>query len=118
MTTILIADDAAFMRLRTVQLLADAGYETVEARDGRDAIARYLSERPDAVLMDVTMPEIDGVEALEQIRREDPKARVAMVSAIGQETTVVRALRLGALDYIVKPYRPERVLATVKRLLG
>ena len=118
MPKILVVDDAAFMRLRTAQVLADAGYETLEARDGRDAITVYMRERPDAVLMDITMPEMDGVDALERIRRQDPNARVAMVSAIGQETMVVRALRLGALDYIVKPYRPERVLATVKRMLG
>jgi two-component system, chemotaxis family, chemotaxis protein CheY len=117
MATILIADDAAFMRMRCGRMLADNGYTVVEAENGRDAVAKYQAHRPDAVLMDITMPELDGLGALRAIRALDPGAKVAMVTAIGQQAVVLEAVQAGAKDFVVKPFQPERVLAAVQKML-
>ncbi len=117
MATILIADDAAFMRMRCGRMLADHGYTVVEAENGRDAVAKYQAHRPDAVLMDITMPELDGLGALKAIRALDPGAKVAMVTAIGQQHVVLEAVQAGAKDFVVKPFQPERVLAAVQKML-
>jgi two-component system chemotaxis response regulator CheY len=117
MAKILVVDDAAFMRLRATNLLVEAGYEVVEAENGRVAVEAYLRERPDCVLMDITMPEMDGLEALAEIRQKDPHARVAMLTAMGQQAIVMDALKHGARDFVVKPFAPARVLAAVNRLL-
>ncbi|HEY7065179.1 MAG TPA: response regulator [Chloroflexota bacterium] len=117
MTTILIADDAAFMRLRCGRMLMDQGYTVLEAENGRDAVEKYQAHHPDAVLMDVTMPELDGLGALKQIRALDPAAKVAMVTAIGQQQVVMEAVQAGAKDFVVKPFKPERVLAAVQKML-
>jgi two-component system, chemotaxis family, chemotaxis protein CheY len=117
MATILIADDAAFMRLRCGRMLADHGYTVVEAENGRDAVTKYQEHRPDAVLMDITMPELDGQGALRAIRALDPGAKVAMVTAIGQQQVVLAAVQAGAKDFVVKPFQPERVLAAVQKML-
>lgn len=117
MAKILIADDAAFMRMRCGRMLSQNGFEVVEAENGQEAVEKYSQHRPDAVLMDITMPEMDGVTALKQIREIDPRARVVMVTALGQQQIVMDALRAGANDFIVKPFQPERVLAAVQRLL-
>ena len=114
---ILVVDDAAFMRLRAAKLLAEAGHEVIEAENGRLAVETYLRERPDCVLMDITMPEMDGLEALAQIRLQDPQARVAMLTALGQQSIVMDAIKRGARDFVVKPFAPGRVLAAVNRLL-
>jgi len=117
MAKILIADDAAFMRMRCGRMLTEHGYDVVEAENGQEAVHKYEEQRPDAVLMDITMPEMDGVTALKHIRELDPRARVVMVTALGQQQVVMDALRAGANDFIVKPFQPERVLAAVERLL-
>src|SRR5690348_5183158 len=117
MATILIADDAAFMRLRCGRMLMEQGYTVLEAENGRDAVEQYQAHRPDAVLMDVTMPELDGLGALRQIRALDPTAKVAMVTAIGQQQVVMEAVQAGAKDFVVKPFKPERVLAAVQKML-
>ncbi len=117
MATILIADDAAFMRMRCGRMLADNGYTVVEAENGRDAVEKYQAHRPDAVLMDITMPELDGLGALKAIRALDPGAKVAMVTALGQQQVVLEAVQAGAKDFVVKPFQPERVLAAVQKLL-
>ena len=116
-TKILVVDDAAFMRLRAAKLLTEAGHIVVEAENGRQAVEVYARERPDAVLMDITMPEMDGLEALEAIRATYPTARIAMLTAMGQQSIVMDAIKRGARDFIVKPFSPDRVLAAVNKLL-
>jgi two-component system chemotaxis response regulator CheY len=116
MTTILIADDAAFMRMRCGRLLTDNGFEVIEAENGREAVEKYAEHRPDVVLLDITMPELDGLEALKEIMSADPQARVAMVTAVGQQQVVMEALKSGARDFVVKPFQPERILAAIHKL--
>jgi two-component system, chemotaxis family, chemotaxis protein CheY len=118
MPKILVVDDAAFMRLRAVKLLVEAGYVVVEAENGRLAVEAYAREKPDAVLMDITMPEMDGLEALAEIRKIDPAARVAMLTAMGQQSIVMDAIKRGARDFVVKPFAPDRVLGAVSKLLS
>lgn len=118
MPSILLVDDAAFMRTRCAKLLQDAGYEVIEAENGKDAVQKYASGKPDGVLMDVTMPEMDGVSALKEIRRLDPRAKVTMVTAIGQQDVVVEALRAGAYDYILKPFQPTRIIEAVRKMVA
>lgn len=118
MAKILVVDDAAFMRLRAAKLLSEAGYQVFEAENGRVAVDVYRREKPDAVLMDITMPEMDGLEALTEIRREDPSARVAMLTAMGQQAIVLDAIKRGARDFVVKPFSPDRVLAAVTKLIA
>lgn len=117
MARILVVDDTAFMRMRLNNLLSEAGHEVVEAEDGQQAVERYGELRPDLVLMDITMPVMDGLTALEQIRGQDPSAVVIMCTAMGQQSLVMRALKAGAKDFIVKPFEPERVLTAVQRAL-
>jgi two-component system chemotaxis response regulator CheY len=118
MAKILIVDDAAFMRLRAAKLLTEAGYTVIEAENGRLAVEAYTRDRPDCVLMDITMPEMDGIEALTEIRRVDPTARVAMLTAMGQQSIVMDAIKRGARDFVVKPFSPDRVLGAVSKLLA
>jgi two-component system chemotaxis response regulator CheY len=113
--TILVADDAAFMRMRLKKLLEDAGHAVVEAANGKEAVDHYQETRPGVVLMDITMPEMDGVAATRAICQADPKARVIMVSALGQQAMIVSAIQAGAKDFVVKPYEPERVLQAVTK---
>jgi two-component system chemotaxis response regulator CheY len=119
MAKILIVDDAAFMRMMIRENLKKAGYsEFSEAGDGNEAIAKYAALKPDLVLLDITMPGKDGLSALQEIRESDPDAKVVMCSAMGQENMVIEAVKLGALDFIVKPFKPERLLQTVKNIIG
>ncbi|MGL5972232.1 MAG: response regulator [Oscillospiraceae bacterium] len=116
---ILIVDDAAFMRMMIKETLSKNGYTNlVEASDGQLAIEKYELEKPDMVIMDITMPNVDGIQALKAIRSADPKAKIVMCSAMGQETMVMDAIKEGALDFIVKPFKPERILQTVEKALG
>jgi len=116
MATVLVVDDAAFMRMRTSKILIEAGYQVIQAENGRDAVEKYRSHRPDAVLMDITMPEMDGLTALKAIREFDRDARIAMVTALGQQQIVLEAVKSGARDFLVKPCEGERVLAAVSKL--
>ncbi len=118
MARILVVDDAAFMRVRAARVLEDAGHEVIHAENGVQAIAQYVEARPDAVLLDITMPEMDGLTALKEIRKIDPSARVAMVTAMGQQAIVMEALKSGARDFVLKPFQPDRVLAALHKLLG
>ncbi len=118
MATVLVVDDAVFMRLRAAKLLVEAGHKVLQAENGRLAVETYLRERPDCVLMDITMPVMDGLEALAEIREKDPHARVAMLTAMGQQAIVMDAIKRGARDFIVKPFAPERVLSAVNKLLA
>lgn len=112
---ILIADDAAFMRMRLRKLLEAAGYEVVEAANGQEAADLYVKELPAAVLMDITMPEKDGVAATREICQTNPGARVIMVSALGQQAMIVSAIQAGAKDFVVKPYEPDRILQALQK---
>ncbi len=118
MATLLVVDDAAFMRMRCSKLLTESGYQVIEAENGLQAVKQYEAHRPDAVLLDITMPEMDGLTALREIRKLDPNAKVAMVTAMGQQSTVMEALKAGARDFVLKPFQSDRVLATVKKLVG
>jgi two-component system chemotaxis response regulator CheY len=116
--TILIVDDAAFMRMRCAKLLKDNGFDVIEAGNGVEAVQKYTEARPDAVLLDVTMPEMDGLEALRRIKSIDPNARVAMVTAMGQQAIVMEALKAGARDFVLKPFQPDRILGAVRKILS
>jgi len=119
MAKIMVVDDAAFMRMMVKNALAQGGYTDVhEAVDGADAVQKYGELHPDLVLMDITMPNMDGLEALKSIRSSDPNSQVVMCSAMGQESMVIEAIKSGAKDFIVKPFKPERILKTVTGLLG
>jgi two-component system chemotaxis response regulator CheY len=118
MAKILIVDDAAFMRMRSKKMLEQSGHNVVEAATGSQAVDMYKESKPDMVLMDITMPDMDGLTALKEIRKLDPNAKVAMVTAMGQQSIVMEALKAGAMDFVVKPFEPDRMLATVKKLLG
>ena len=116
---ILLVDDAAFMRKMIKDTLTKNGYtEVFEAVDGADAVEKYAEIAPDLVFMDITMPNMDGLEALKAIRAKDGSANVVMCSAMGQESMVMDAVRSGAKDFIVKPFKPDRVLKTVSTILG
>jgi two-component system chemotaxis response regulator CheY len=119
MAKILIVDDAAFMRMMVKDNLKKAGYtDFIEAGNGEEAMALYNEQSPDMVLLDITMPVKDGIETLTAIKQKNPAAKVVMCSAMGQESMVVEAIKLGALDFIVKPFKPERLVQTVKSILG
>ncbi len=119
MAKILIVDDAAFMRKVIRDALSKSGYtEIFEAVDGADAVEKFDEIHPDLILMDITMPNMDGLEALKAIRGKDPSASVVMCSAMGQESMVIDAVRSGAKDFIVKPFKADRVLKTVTSIVG
>ena len=118
MARILVVDDAAFMRVRAAKVLEDNGHEVELAGNGREAVTKYAAWRPDAVFMDITMPEMDGLTALVEIRKIDPLARVAMVTAMGQQAIVMEALKAGARDFVLKPFQPDRILASLHKLLA
>ena len=111
---IMIVDDAIFMRMKLKDILEKNGYEVVaEAQNGADAIEKYKAERPDIVTMDITMPEMDGIEALKGIKKIDASAKVIMCSAMGQQAMVMEAIQSGALDFIVKPFETDRVIDSI-----
>jgi two-component system chemotaxis response regulator CheY len=115
---VLIVDDAAFMRMMIKDILVRHGYEVVgEAADGVQAVEKYQELRPDVVTMDITMPEMDGIQALREIRNFDPDARVIICSAMGQQTLVVDAVQAGAIDFVVKPFHADRVIEALQRAL-
>ncbi|HMK71973.1 MAG TPA: response regulator [Myxococcaceae bacterium] len=116
---VLIVDDAVFMRNMIRDILAGAGYQVVgEATHGIEAVQRHRELKPDLTTMDIVMPYKNGIEATREIIRGDPSARVVICSALGQEALVMEAIEAGAADYLVKPFRPEDVLAVVRKVLG
>ncbi len=116
---ILVADDAAFMRMMIKNILTKGGYEVVgEAANGKEAIEQYEKLQPDLVLLDITMPEMDGIEALKKIKASYPDALIIMCSAMGQQAMVIECIQGGAKDFIVKPFQADRVLEAVKKVLG
>ena len=119
MAKILLVDDAEFMRMMLKNTLTRAGYtDLCEAGDGVQAIEVYNAEKPDLVFMDITMPNKDGLETLKELKASDPNATIVMCSAMGQETMVMESIKSGARDFIVKPFKADRILSTVKKILG
>lgn len=118
MAKILIADDAAFMRMKSATLVKELGHEVIEAEDGAEAVKVYQAESPDAVLMDITMPNMDGMEALQEILKIDPDAKIAMVTAMGQQTVIMEAIKAGAKDFVVKPFDADRIQSALWKLVG
>jgi len=115
---VLIVDDLAFIKIVLRDILEKAGFRVVgEASNGEQAIAMYQDKKPDAVLMDITMPGMDGLTALKKIREIDTAARVIICSALGQQQLIVQAIQLGATDFIVKPFQPQRVVSSLKKAL-
>lgn len=116
---ILIVDDAAFMRMMIRDILTKNGFEVVgEAQDGNQAIEKFKEVRPDLITMDITMPEMDGIAALKEIKKIDPSAKVIMCSAMGQQAMVIDAIQAGAKDFIVKPFQSDRVIEAINKTLG
>ena len=119
MARVLVVDDAAFMRKVVGDALAEGGHQVVgEAGNGVEAVARFQELKPDLTTLDITMPEKDGITALREIIELDPSARVVMCSALGQESKVLESIKLGARDFVVKPFQPERVLEAVGKALS
>jgi two-component system chemotaxis response regulator CheY len=117
--TVIIVDDAEFMRVVLRDICADMRLEVVgEANDGREAVSLYGALKPDLVLLDITMPNMDGTEALRQILDIDPDARVVMITALGQKEQVLQAIKVGARDFVIKPFDQERVVETLTRILA
>jgi two-component system chemotaxis response regulator CheY len=116
---ILITDDALFMRVTLKNILTSNGYEVVgEATNGQEAVEKYATQHPDLVLMDITMPIMNGIAACRAIKDSDPNAKVVMCTAMGQKSMVIEAIQAGAKDFIVKPFQPDRVLDSIKKLIG
>lgn len=118
MAKILVVDDAEFLRVRISKMLSSEGHDILEAENGAKAVETYQSSKPDMVLMDITMPEMDGLAALREIKKIDPAAKVVMLTALGQESVVLEAIKAGARDFVVKPFEKERVLSAVAKLIG
>lgn len=104
--------------MRCRRFLMEHGYEVIEAENGLDAIAKYKQAKPDAVLLDITMPEMDGLTALKEIRKLDPEANVVMVTGMHQQAIIMDALKCGAKDFVLKPFQPDRVLLAVEKLFS
>ncbi len=121
MAKVLIVDDALFMRKMLSDILKKEGFEVcAEAENGKDAVDKYQQLKPDVVTMDIVMPkvnEIDGIGAVKEIVKGDPKAKIVMVSAMGQHSLVVEAIQAGAKDFVTKPFQPSRVVEAINRVL-
>ena len=116
---ILICDDAAFMRMMIKDIMTQHGYNVAgEAENGMKAVEKFKEVNPDLVLMDITMPEMDGIQALKEIKKLDGGAKVIMCSAMGQQAMVIESIQAGAKDFIVKPFQAERVIEAVKKVVG
>lgn len=115
----MIVDDAAFMRMMLKDILSKNDFEVVgEAENGKVAVAAYQKLQPDIVTMDITMPEMNGIDAVKEIKALDAGAKVVMVSAMGQQPMVIEAIQAGAVDFIVKPFQPDRVVEALNKALG
>jgi two-component system, chemotaxis family, chemotaxis protein CheY len=116
---VLVCDDAIFMRTMISDILSQAGFEIVgEAESGLQAVEKFRQLKPDLVTMDIVMPDMGGIEAVREICKGDPDAKILMCSAMGQQALVVEAIQAGAKDFVVKPFQPSRVLEAVQRVLG
>lgn len=118
MARILVCDDSAFMRMMLKRVLVENGHEVVgEAGDGMEAVQLYRQHKPDLITMDITMPKMDGIQAVTHIHEEDPLVRIIMVTALGQRAIITDALKAGASDFIVKPFDNIQVIETIKKVL-
>ena len=116
---VLICDDALFMRTMLAEILEQSGFEVVgQAQTGAEAVTQYRELQPDLVTMDIIMPDMGGIDAVREIMKEHPEARILMCSAMGQQALVIEAIQAGARDFVVKPFQPSRVLEAVQRVLG
>jgi two-component system chemotaxis response regulator CheY len=116
---ILLVDDAAFMRMMLKDILVKNGYEVLgEAENGLKAVEKYKELNPDLVIMDITMPEMDGIEAVKEIKKINQSAAVIMCSAMGQQSMVIEAIQSGAKDFIVKPFQADRIIEAVRKVIG
>lgn len=116
---VLVVDDAAFMRMMIKDILSKNGYDVVgEAENGLKALEKYQELKPDLTTMDITMPEMDGITAVKEIKKIDAAAKIIMCSAMGQQAMVIEAIQSGARDFIVKPFQPDRVLEAVRKAVG
>ena len=119
MKRVMVCDDAVFMRMMIKDILVKNGYEiAAEAENGLKAVEQYPEAKPDLVLMDITMPEVDGIEAVRRIKTLDSNANIIMCSAMGQQAMVIEAIQAGAKDFIVKPFKADRVLEAVRKVIG
>ena len=119
MPRVLIVDDAAFMRMMLKDILTKNGYEVAgEAENGKVAVSMYQELKPDVTTMDITMPEMDGISAVKEIKKANPGAKIVMVSAMGQQAMVIESIQSGARDFIVKPFQPDRVLEAIRKAVG
>lgn len=117
--SVLVVDDAAFMRMMIKDILSKNGYDIAgEAENGLKAVEKYKELTPDLVLMDITMPEMNGIEAVKAIKAFDPGAKIVMCSAMGQQAMVIESIQAGARDFIVKPFQADRVLEAVRKVVG
>lgn len=118
MANVLVVDDAAFMRLSIKQILEKNGHTMIaEAGNGKEAILRYTECKPDVTILDITMPEMSGLDALSYIKKIDPSAKIVICSALGQQEQLAKAIQLGAKDFIVKPFEPDRMIAALNKVL-
>lgn len=118
-TRVLVVDDAAFMRMMIKDILTKNDFEIVgEAANGQEAVDKYKELKPELTTMDITMPEMDGISAVKEIRAIDPAAKIIMCSAMGQQAMVIEAIQAGAKDFIVKPFQPDRVVEAMRKALG
>ena len=116
--TVLVVDDAVVMRMMIKNILTKNGYAVVVAESGFDAVEKYKSARPDAVTMDMVMPDMDGIAAVKQIVAMDPTARIVMCTSMGQQQLVVEAVQAGAKSFITKPFQPPKILETLEKVLA
>jgi len=116
---ILIVDDAAFMRMMLTNIFVEEGYEIAgEAENGEEALRLYKELKPNLVTMDIVMPEVGGIESIKEILKIDPEAKILVVSALGQQALVKEAIEAGASDFVIKPFKPEKVIEAVEKILG
>lgn len=118
MALIMVVDDSEFMRVRLKNLLTEEGHQVIEAGDGHQAVEMYKQYKPDLALMDITMPVMDGIAALKAIQAYDTDSKVVMCSALGQQSMVMEAIKSGAKDFIIKPYQTDKIIATVRKMVG
>ncbi|MCL2373089.1 MAG: response regulator [Defluviitaleaceae bacterium] len=117
--TILLVDDAAFMRMMMKDILTRNGYTVIgEAANGVEAVQKYNELKPNLCILDITMPEMDGIQAAREIKAADSDAIIIMCSAMGQQAMVIESIQAGARDFIVKPFQPERIIEAVKKVIG
>jgi len=119
MARVLLVDDLRFIKIIEKKILEENGHQIIgDAQNGREAIKLYMELKPDVVLMDITMPELNGIEALKEIIALDPHAKVIICSAISHEKSLYQAVKEGAKEYIIKPFSTERLISTINKVLG